>query len=165
MRAGPGRARHDKERGVRFADAVPRWRDRWELRRQFRAVARAVQAEDTQKVTRSLRRLVSHHVAVAFVGRGRSGDRTLDFTDGTHVELDVHDGQAALRQVAKWPARHATYLADVEPCFGYCWYWLHFFAAGHEDMAVLARVDDFESKDAYFRRPDGHERPGHPDAG
>ncbi len=139
----------------RFADAVPRWRDRRELRRRFRAVARALRAEDKQKVTHSLCRLASDHVPVTFVGRGRSGDRALDFADGTHVELAVHEGEQGLWHLRISSKRRPPYLRLVKPCLRHGWYRLHFFVAGQEDLMVRARVDDYEATDVCFRRADG----------
>ncbi len=139
----------------RFADAVPRWRDRRELRRQFRAVARAVRGEDRQRVTRDLRRLVSDRVPVAFVGRGPLRDRTVEFTDGTHLELDIPEGEWGLWHLGGPLHRTAPYLGEVEPCLRPGWYWFSFSVAGREDLIVRARVDDFESTELHFKRGGG----------
>ncbi|MGH9072279.1 MAG: hypothetical protein ACRDX8_14215 [Acidimicrobiales bacterium] len=158
IRAGfpPGaRPRIEGLPGIRFAQAVPRRGDRRELRQQFRAALREVRAEDKNKVKYSLGRLVIHRVPVARTAWARSGDRIVEFIDGTRIVLAVRGGNAALRS-ANWRPLRATYLRGVEPGLRRGWYYLYFSEAGEGKFAVLARVDGFECPGVRFRCSDSH---------
>ncbi len=152
MSRGRWRRRPGHGRRVRFAQAVPRYRDRRELRRSLRVVARAVRAEQKQQMREDLARLAQRRVAVARVRTGPEGDEIVEFVDGTRLHLDVRSGGVVLQRLARRSPRQAAYLGHVEPRFGHCWYQLYFFSPNQEGVEVLGRIDRFESAEAGFRR-------------
>ncbi len=145
---------------VLFADAVPCRRDRWELRHRLRAVARQQRAELKQEMAGSLRRLATGRVLLTSISPGPGGDEELAFADGTRMELAVRDGNFAVQCLTASP-QTPCYLAKAEPCSGYFWYWLQFFAPGLDDLTVLVRVDRLESAGTRLARPLRRWWPGH----
>ncbi len=83
------------------------------------------------------------------------GDEVVEFADGTRLDLDVREGNDALWHLARRSALPVAYLGYTEPCFGHCWYWLHFWGAGEENFVVRAPVDRFQSAGSVFWLPRG----------
>ena len=137
---------------VLFADAVPRRRDRWELRRRLKPVARQQRTELKQELAGNLQRLARNRVLVTRIGPGPGGDEEFAFADGTRMQLAVRDGNFAVQCLAASP-QTPCYMAKAEPCSGYFWYWLQFLTPGADDLIVLARVDQLESRNSRVLRP------------
>lgn len=71
-----------------------------------------------------------------------AGATTVEFVDGTVLDLSVREGEVGLRRLAATPAS-VIYLQAAEPCFGSLWYRL-LFVSLFEDRCVMARVRRLE---------------------
>ncbi|MGH9171843.1 MAG: hypothetical protein ACRD0Z_13390 [Acidimicrobiales bacterium] len=143
---------------ARFTRAVPRRRDRRELRRRLRSATRDVRAEQKHDVTLSLRRLVDRRVPLAVVRPAMTGCEVVEFTDGTHLEIELCEGETALERLHSRRLRQA-YLSRVTPVVGRCWYRLQFSYGWAPSVEVLARVSRIDSAGLRFSRAEG--RRGH----
>ncbi|MGH3282324.1 MAG: hypothetical protein ACRDNW_24750 [Trebonia sp.] len=131
-----------RERGIRFRDAVPGRRDRRELRRRFRRVARVVTRERKSETTATLQRLSADHVLLAGVVPGtRDTDDIVEFSDGTRLLISLFSGKADLRHLGLGAPQCRVRLVQALPCFGHRRFWLWFAAADRAvPLEVLASV-------------------------
>lgn len=148
-------------KGASFRQAVPRRSDRRELRRGLRAVERAVRAEQRQALWGLFTRLATRRVPLTRVGAlpSRASGQTLEFADGTNLELAVLDSTLMLGCLKEWAARRLVYLGSVDACHWPGWYSLHFRTFTHEELAVVGRVGHFAPAGPGNPRP-GTPRPG-----
>jgi cytochrome c oxidase assembly protein subunit 15 len=132
-------------RRIRFSDAVPVRRDRRELRRRFRRAARAAMTERKAELTAVLRRLSADHVPLSGVVPGpRNGDEIVAFRDGTRLLLSVRYSTVAMKRLVRDVPWIPVCLAQVQPCYGRCWFRLWFASAESADLVeVLVRVEPF----------------------
>jgi len=131
---------------------VPRWRDRRELRQRLRAVTRQVRAETGQQLAANLHRLAYDRVPVTSLEPSLPGYQELSFADGAHARLALH-GQPPPAAYPCRPGLAECYLANVEACSGYFWYWLQFLAPAERGFSVLARVEQMSTRGAQLWRP------------
>ena len=89
-----------RRRPVRFSRAVPRRHDRRELRRTLRAAARELRRERRTRTTARLEALVASHTRVGAVRCDPAGATTVEFVDGTVLDLSVREGEVGLRRLA-----------------------------------------------------------------
>lgn len=129
---------------IGFAQAVPRWRDRRELRQTLRAVVREERVEQQQQITKGLELLAARRIPLIAVRRAMIGGETIEFRDGTVLQLDVRGGEISLERLANRQLSQVL-LSSVMPISGRCWYRLRFTRALGRCVEVLARVDRFES--------------------
>jgi len=80
------------------------------------------------------------------------GDPLVEFADGTRMWLEVRDGATALRRLATRSSSQHLCLAQVDVCFGCCWYQLHFAGSNGVGPTVLARVKQLETNTTWVRR-------------
>lgn len=121
-----------------FRRAVPRRKDRGELRRTLRAATREMRREKRRSVTASLEALVVSRSRVGTVRCGPAGSTSLVFVDGTVLDLSVREGEVGLQRLAG-VTPPVIYLRAVEPCFGKLWYRLYFVSL-FEERCVMAKV-------------------------
>ena len=119
--------------------------------------------ERKHQAVATLQSLVSSHVPVRTVRFSATDDATIEFRDGTVLDLTVKEGEIGLRRlVQRIPP--VAYLESVEPCFGHLWFRLHFVAM-FEHPYVMARVRHLErSARTSGRPPDRGEEAGHAQA-
>ena len=128
---------------VRFRDAVPVPRDRRELRRRLRQVARSVKRERRAETTAILQRLSADHVLLSRLMPvpHDTGD-IVEFTDGTCLLVILFTAKVDMERLGQRAAAHdPVWLAHMQPCFGHRRFWLWFASAGQPvPLEVLASV-------------------------
>ncbi len=139
----PARQRgHPRKRRVRFREAVPIWRDRRDLRRQFRRAARAAMIERKSEMAALLERLCTEHVPLSDVLAGpRPRDGILAFLDGTRLLLVTRLGSREVSRLRENQDAAVMWLVRAQPAFSCCWFRLWFASVGATQPAeVLAKV-------------------------
>ena len=139
----PARQRgHPRDKRVRFRKAVPIWRDRRDLRRQFRRAARAAMIERKSEMTAVLERLCTEHVPLSEVLAGpRPRDGILAFLDGTRLLLATRLGSREVSRLREDQQAADMCLVRAQPSFSCCWFRLWFASVGTTQPAeVLAKV-------------------------
>jgi hypothetical protein len=112
--------RHGRKRRIRFRDAVPVWRDRRDLRRQFQRSARATTAERKAEMTALLQRLSARRVPLAEITPGpHARDGVIEFLDGTQLLLVTRRGSASMKRFGQWHSvsRAPVLLIRTQPSF------------------------------------------------
>lgn len=138
----PRPADRARERRTSLHDAFPGLRDRRELRRRFRRVARAVRRERRAEATAVLQRLADGHVLLArFIPGSLGTDDIAEFADGTWLLVGLFSAKADMRRLGLRAARYPVWLEQVQPCFGCRRYWLWVASADRvAPLEVLASV-------------------------
>lgn len=141
---GPARqrGRPRREKRVRFKEAVPVWRDRRDLRRQFRRAAHAAMIERKTEMTALLDRLCTEHIALSEVVAGpKPRDGILAFLDGTRLLLVTRLGSREVSRLREDQDTAIMWLVRIQPSFSCCWFRLWFASVGATQPAeVLAKV-------------------------
>lgn len=137
----PRPADRARERRASLYDAFPGRRDRRELRRRFRRVARAVRREGRAETTAALQRLSASHVLLASLVPGSQDNDIAEFTDGTRLLVGLFIAKADIERLGLRAARYPVWLEQVQPCFGRRRYWLWVASADRMvPLEVLASV-------------------------
>ena len=131
-----------RERRTSLRDAFPGLRDRRELRRRFRRVARAVRRERRAEATAGLQRLAAGHVLLAgLVPGSQDMDDIAEFTDGTVLLVGLFSAKADMRRLGLRAGQYPVWLEQVQSCFGRRRYWLWVASADRVvPLEVLASV-------------------------
>lgn len=131
-----------RERRIRFRDAVPVRRDRRDLRRRFRRMARIVKRERRAETTATLKRLSADHVLVSSLVAGTlDADDVVEFSDGTRLLVALFSGKADMHRLGLSAPRRHVWLVQALPCFGHRRFWLWFASADRAmPIEVLASV-------------------------
>lgn len=132
-----------RARRVRFAEAVPSRRDRRDLRRRFRRVARHATAERKTQTVALLQRLSADRVPLLAVLPGqRNSERVIEFGDGTRLLIAARYGTGGIKRLRPGAAWSPVWLAQVQPAFTRRSFRLWFASAGRpglvEMMATVA---------------------------
>jgi hypothetical protein len=134
-RGGSGRGKR-----IRFREAVPLWRDRRDLSRQFRRASRAVTVEQRAETTALLLRLSTDQIPLSEVMPGpRPREGVIEFSNGTQLLLVTRYGGAGMRRLREryCASLVPVWLVRVQPSFARRRFRLWFASA---DRAVLAEV-------------------------
>jgi hypothetical protein len=137
----PGRPRG---RRIRFRDAIPLWRDRRDLRRQFRRAARAAVAERKAEMTALLDRLSANQVPLSAAMPGPEANcGVVVFADGTRLLLVTRHGSSSIRWLSEGQRGSGApvWLVRAQPSFASCWFRLWFAStASAKPAELMARV-------------------------